>query len=97
MRRREVAMFGVILGGMIVVCIGAGTGIKPLVGAGTVIAGASMAIGLIENQRVGIIRTNWGIFRRSDCRLCFRLQLGFWWVVTLLWTLGGVLRGLGRI
>jgi hypothetical protein len=95
MWRRDLAIIVLFMGGLILVCVGSGTGVKPLIAVGCLVAGVGCAVQMIECHREGVIRTNAGILRRSDCRLCFRFQVGFWWTVVLLWTLGGVLHGFG--
>lgn len=72
-------------------------GQRAVAGAGFVMAGAGLSLSMLRCQREGRIRTNLGIFRRIDHPAGFRLQLGFWWLVTTLWTLAGLLWAAGLI
>ncbi len=84
-------------GGLIVICSAMFAGARVLAAPGTVMAGLGGALAMIECQRKGEIRTNWGIYRRSECRACYLLQLGWWWTATVLWTIGGVAFAFGFI
>jgi hypothetical protein len=95
MRRKDLKMFCVVLGGLILAGVGLVTGVKPFVGAGTLLAGLMAVIGMVRTEREGVIRTNWGTMRRAEDPIGFRIEATFWWIVILAWTSGGVLHGLG--
>jgi len=95
MRRSDLTMFCVVLCGLILAGIGLATGVKPLVGAGTLLAGLGAMVGMVRTEREGVIRTNRGTTRRVEDPIGFRIEATFWWIVILAWTAGGVLHGLG--
>jgi len=83
------------IAGMSLALIGMASGVKPLVAAGTLLTGFSFALAMVQSQRAGVIRTNYGILRRTENPVGFWAAAMFWWTVVLFWTLGGVLHGLG--
>jgi hypothetical protein len=95
MRRRDLGLFVLTLGGMILAGVGLVTGVKPFVGAGTLLAGLMAVIGMVRTEREGVLRTNWGTTRQVENPIGFRIEATFWWIVILAWTSGGVLHGLG--
>ena len=97
MRRRDLQMFFVVLGGLILMCVGLATGVKPLVGAGTLLAGGCALVGMIQTEREGVIRTNRGTWRRAEDPIGFRLEATFWWVVILAMISGGMLHSFGLL
>jgi len=92
-RANSLVVFGVFAG-LILGASGMGTGVKPLLTAGTLLAGSAFAATMVQCQRTGVIRTDVGFLRRSENPVGFRAASMFWWTVLLLWTLAGVLHGL---
>jgi len=70
-------------------------GWRGLVAPGCAIAGLAGAASLLRAQRTGVLRTRQGLLRRSDHPALFRFHAGCGWTAVLLWTLGGLLFGLG--
>jgi hypothetical protein len=68
---------------------------KDLALPGSLMAGLAGAGSLLRCQKAGLVRTRQGIVRRADRPALFRFHMGFGWTAVLLWTLGGVLFGLG--
>jgi hypothetical protein len=95
MRRQDLGMFLVMMCGLTLALVGTGTGVKPLVLVGSLLAGAVAAIGMVRTHHQGVIRTNRGATRRAVDPVGYWIASVFWWAVILLWTLGGVLHGFG--
>src|SRR3954468_18083164 len=95
MRRQE--LWIVALGGAGVLAFGVAmlAGWRPPAAAGSLTAGVAGAWSMLRCQRRGIFRTRRGLLRRDDHPALFRLHLGCGWTAILLWTLGGLLFGLG--
>ncbi len=97
MSRCELWILGLGLGGLAVSGVGGLLGIEPVSGLGIVLSGLGCVVSILRCHREGIIRTSRGLVRRADSAAWFRFQLGFWWLLTVLWTLGGLFQGLGLI
>jgi hypothetical protein len=96
-RHANVLIGGLIVGGLFLAAIGKGNDLKSLVALGTLLAGIGGAIGMVRSERDGILRTGWGTTWRFEDPVGFRLEAILWWALVLLWTLGGLLYGLGLI
>ena len=97
MRRHDLLFFIVTIGGLSLACLGAGAGLKPLVAGGSLLAGTCAAVGMVRSQVAGVIRTNRGTLRRAEDPVGFWIESAFWWIVILLWTLGGAMHGFGLL
>jgi hypothetical protein len=93
--RHRVPLLALVFLGLILVCLGKGFQSGPLVALGCLLAGTGCMAGMLDTQRGGVIRTNWGTTRRAEDPVGFHLECGFWWVVILSWTVAGVLHGVG--
>lgn len=97
MGRQERWILVLGLSGLAVMGAAMVAGARVLVAPGSVLVGVAGAWSMIQCQRKGEIRTNRGIYRKAECRVCYFLQLGWWWTATVLWTIGGVAFAFGFI
>jgi hypothetical protein len=95
MRRSDWGILVPGLVGLALFATGMLGGGRGLVAPGCVIAGLAGAASLLRVQRRGVLRTLRGLVRRSDHPALFRFHAGCGWIALLLWTLSGLLFGLG--
>ena len=97
MRRKNWDLLALGLVGFALFLLSHLPGWRPLAALGSVIAGAAGGWSLLRCQRLGILRTRHGLLHRRDHPAGFRFHLGCGWTAILLWTLGGLLVGLGLL
>jgi hypothetical protein len=85
------------LGGLALFGLGMLTNRPALVAPGSLMAGLAGAASMLRCQRMGMLRTRQGLLRRKDNPGMFRFHVSCGWTAILLWTLGGVLCGLGLL
>jgi hypothetical protein len=95
MRRQCVAILVSGLGGLALFATAILIGPKELAAPGSVIAGLAGGWSMLRCQSTGLIRTRRGFVRRRQHPGLFRFHLCCGWTALVLWTLVGVLLGLG--
>lgn len=95
MRRRDIWML--VLDGLLLCAASEVLGSRTLAIPGFLLVGLGGALFLLHGQWKGLLWTPLGLVRRSECRSCFRRHLGMSWALLSVWTLGGILYGLGLI
>jgi len=96
MRRQR---FGILVLGLVGLVLFAAAAMladrRALALPGSLIAGLAGAWSMLRCQKAGLLRTRQGIVRRDERPALFRFHVGCGWTAIVLWTLGGVLFGLG--
>jgi hypothetical protein len=83
------------LAGLVLFATSALTGPTALAAPGSLLAGLAGAWSLRRCQRLGFLRTRWGLVRRDEQPALFRFHVGCGWVAVVLWMLVGLLVGFG--
>ena len=85
--KRDVLVLALCFSGLILFGLGTALPLLPLIGIGSLLVGAGCAIGMVEPPRAGVLVTNWGVTKRADSPVRFRVECAFWWLVILAITL----------